>query len=123
MKSPLADLGAGEEERPRRATIDFEAVRRRRSTENDLSHHPPESTAWSVLQIASAKDDAQIPPRMIMQRAIVVRAPDVVQIHVAPSVMRDEPPAQQVGVLWRADDQIGLSHSVPSHETVMFTGV
>src|SRR3546814_17933149 len=48
------------------------------------------------FQIATAQDDADVEPRVIMQRAIVIAARDVMQVSIEQRIARDQPPAAQV---------------------------
>ena len=45
-----------------------------------------------MLAIASSQDDRDIGPRMVVQSAVVVAVPYVVQVDVAPPTVWDEMP-------------------------------
>lgn len=62
-----------------------------------------------LFGVGASKQDAEIPPRMIVERPVVIGALEVVQVDVEPLVARDEIPASQIGVFPAADVQISLA--------------
>jgi hypothetical protein len=49
-----------------------------------------------VLEILAAQEDADVAPGMIVLRAIVIAAKELMEIDVEPPIARDKPPAPEI---------------------------
>lgn len=123
-KAPRADVRTGQEQGPDRLLFDgggpirnerqqCDAMCRFGQTEGEAPGRPgaprlahDHLSIDPMLQIATGEQDREIDPGMIMQRAIVVRAKEVMQIDVEETVARDDPPTFQVWRLQAADHDI-----------------
>src|SRR5690606_20521608 len=62
-----------------------------------------------VLDVSTLQQEREIPPRMIVQRAILIRMPEVMQIDVEDGIARDDEPAPHIRIRRIADQHIGLT--------------
>lgn len=68
-----------------------------------------------MFPVAAAQDNAEIPPRVIVQRPVIVASAEIVQVDVEPAVHWDDVPAQQVGILCGADYEVWFSFEKIKH--------
>src|SRR5690349_22387754 len=113
VKSPMAIARAGNEERPALAVRQLDAVREAAEQTQfplprvALGAHVDAASVDRVLGVCPAQQDRQVRPWVVMKRSVVVAAHEAVQIDVEESIARDNPPAEQVGVEYAADDDVG----------------
>ena len=87
MEPPLADHGPRYKQRPcRLAVYELQAMRCHCAPQYRPPPVPDECPAWRDFAICTFDDDAAIDPGVIVQRAVVVAAPDLVQVDVAPAL-------------------------------------
>jgi hypothetical protein len=64
-----------------------------------------------VFGVLTPEQDRNIPPGMIMQRAVVIRSKEVVQIDVEKTIAGNNPPAPHIGIAFLADQDIRRADS------------
>jgi len=65
--------------------------------------------ADGVLGIPALDQDTAVPPRVVVQSAVVVAAVELMQVDVEQPIAREDPPPEHVGVGCSADDEIRRS--------------
>lgn len=118
METPLANTAPRDEQSPcGTAGGEFNAMSSGSPAKHDGTT-PPVTRDVGVLplvhelEIEPLQNDTDIPPRMIVKGAVIVGVSEVVQIDVEPLVPRDDPPAFEVGIVRRSNDEVGFPHDV-----------
>lgn len=91
---------------------------RRAAPEYDASSLTHECAAWRMLDVLRQEHDADVEPRMIMERPVVIAFSELMQVDIEPLVLRNDIPAEQIA--WTDIDAHGtiarISFEQASHE-------
>ncbi len=107
MKAPFANVGAGYEQRPcPDGAMNNKAMTTGCTTENHAARSKDTPPAIGHFHIFPGQYDRHVVPRVIVKRALVVASLNVVQIHIEPTVARDQKPPPEIGISRIADHEV-----------------
>ncbi|WP_375414645.1 hypothetical protein [uncultured Bradyrhizobium sp.] len=112
VESPCPDGWTRKKQRPARSVrqLDAMCVGRRPKLEVSgrvfpLSVHS--ACGDGVLRVFAVEQDRTIQPRMIVQRPIIVRPKELVQIDIEETIARYHPPSAHIRLLRTSDQEVG----------------